>query len=424
MRFEPDLPVESRQMNAEIVSVGTELLLGQILDTHAPTMARILAECGIGCKHRSTVGDNLDRIVDTLKTALDRSDVVVTIGGLGPTSDDLTRDAIALALDDELELVPEIETKLRHFFESRGYQYVESNSRQAMKPTCAEIIPNPNGTAPGLVCRKNGKVVFALPGPKGEFDPMANDSVRPMLETLGGGETIHSRTLRIIGVGESHVEAQLGTLMNQENPTVAPYAHTGEVHLRLTARATNADEAEKLIDPTEQVIRNILGDAVFGTNQTTLEEATIHLLTSKSQTVSTAESMTGGGIGERLTSVAGSSRAYRGGFVTYTIETKSQMLDLDIGFINEHGPVSKEVCQAMAEAVRQKLGTTFGVSIVGNAGPESDIDGKPVGLVYVGISGPNGTIVDESKFRGIREDIRRRGEQIALRLLREETLKS
>lgn len=410
-------------MNAEIVSVGTELLLGQILDTHAPTMARILAECGIGCKHRSTVGDNLDRIVNTLKTALERSDVVVTIGGLGPTSDDLTRDAIALALDDELELVPEIETKLRHFFESRGYQYVESNSRQAMKPTCAEIIPNPNGTAPGLVCRKGGKVVFALPGPKGEFDPMANDSVRPMLETLGGGETIHSRTLRIIGVGESHVEAQLGELMDQENPTVAPYAHTGEVHLRLTARAKNVEDAERLIEPTEQRIRSILGDSVFGTNQTTLEEATINLLISNEQTVATAESMTGGGIGERLTSVSGSSRAYLGGFVTYTIETKSQMLGIPADFIKEHGPVSKEVCEAMADAVRQKLGTTFGVSIVGNAGPTADVDGKPVGLVNVGIAGPHGVFVEESKFRGIREDIRRRGEQIALRLLREAALK-
>lgn len=409
-------------MNAEIVSVGTELLLGQILDTHAPTMARILAESGIGCRHRSTVGDNLDRIVDTLKTALERSDVVVTIGGLGPTSDDLTRDAIALALGDELELVPEIETKLRHFFESRGYEYVESNSRQAMKPTSADIIPNPNGTAPGLVCRKNGKVVFALPGPKGEFDPMANDSVRPMLETLGGGETIHSRTLRIIGVGESHVEAQLGSLMDQENPTVAPYAHTGEVHLRLTARAKSAQEAEKLIEPTHEKIKSILGIAVFGTNQTTLEEATIEILRQKNQTVSSAESMTGGGIGERLTSVAKSSEAYRGGFITYSVETKVSMLGLDRSFVDSHGPVSKEVAEAMAVAVREKLGTTFGVSIVGNAGPGSDVDGKPVGLVYVSISGPNGTITDESKFRGIREDIRRRGEQIALRLLREQAL--
>ena len=172
-------------MNAEIVSIGTELLLGQIVDTHAATMARILAECGISCRYRATVGDNLDRAVETLKLALSRSDVVVTIGGLGPTTDDLTRDAIALALGDTLETVPEVEEKLKSFFAQRGAPWVESNAKQAQKPTCAELIPNPNGTAPGLVCRKNGKTVFALPGPRGEFDPMAYDQVKPMLETLG-----------------------------------------------------------------------------------------------------------------------------------------------------------------------------------------------------------------------------------------------
>ena len=411
-------------MVAEIISVGTELLIGQITDTHAPTMARILAECGISCRHRSTVGDNLDRLVETLKTGLQRSDVIVTIGGLGPTTDDLTRDAIALALDDTLELVPEIEAKLRHFFESRGYSYVESNSRQAMKPTCADTIPNPNGTAPGLVCRKNNKTVFALPGPKGEFDPMAYDSVKPMLETLGGGDTIHSRTLRIIGVGESHVEAILADMMNQENPTVAPYAQTGEVHLRLTAKAKTAAEAEAIIAPTEAKIKRLLGNAVYGVNLETLEDSIINLLIQKGETVSTAESMTGGGIGERLTSVPGSSKAYKGGFVTYTPEAKMSMLDLSPELISGHGPVSIQVAEAMSRSVRQKLNTTFGIAIVGNAGPTSDIDGKPVGLVIVSISGPHGTTSDTSNFRGIREDIRKRGEQTALRLLRAQVLES
>jgi nicotinamide-nucleotide amidase len=403
-------------MNAEIISVGTELLLGQITDTHAPTMARILAECGIGCKHRATVGDNLDRVVDTLKLALERADVVVTIGGLGPTADDLTRDAIAIALDDVLELVPEVETKLKEFFSSRGYGWVESNSRQAMKPTCAELIPNPYGTAPGLVCRKNGKILFALPGPKGEFDPMANDQVKPILATLGGGVTIHSRTLRVIGVGESSVEELISELLASENPTVAPYAHIAEVHLRITARASNIAEADALIEPVDARIREILGSAVFGVDGTTLEESIISNLVSAGKTVALAESMTGGGLASRLVSVNGASKAFVGGVVAYTIAAKKELLGLDV---SEFGPVSAETASAMAVAVREKLGADFGVAITGNAGPTADVDGKPVGVVYVAIAFDAGVKVDQSNFRGTREDIRRRGEQVALRLLRE-----
>lgn len=410
-------------MNAEIVSVGTELLLGQILDTHAATMARILAECGITCRHRATVGDNLDRIVETLKVALDRADVVVTIGGLGPTADDLTRDAIALALDDKLEKVVEVEDRLKEFFAARGINWVESNGRQAEKPTCADHIPNPNGTAPGLVARKNGKTVFALPGPKGEFDPMAYDQVKPMLETLGGGEVIHSRVLRVIGVGESSAEAMIKHLMESDNPTIAPYAQPMEVHLRVTARAKTVAEAEKLIDPAEQAVRDILGDAIYGTNLTTLEMAVIELLRKKGETIATAESMTGGGLGARLTSVEGSSNAYLGGVVTYTVSAKSKLLSAGQN-VDLSNPVSEPVAKFMAESIRSELGSTYGVSITGNAGLTSDVGGQPRGLTYIGIAGPTGTHVEECKFRGIREDIRKRAEQTALRLVREAILRS
>lgn len=409
-------------MNAEIVAIGTELLLGQITDTHSATMARILAECGIACRHRQTVGDNLDRIVETLRQALDRADVVVCIGGLGPTADDLTRDAIALALDDMLETVPEVEERLRKWFASRGYAWVESNSRQAQKPTCADLIPNPNGTAPGLVARKNGKTVFALPGPKGEFDPMAFDTVKPMLETLGGGVVIHSRVLRITGVGESAVEERIKHLMEGENPTVAPYAQPSEVHLRLTARATTVEEAEALLDPVEAAIREELGTAVYGLNKTTLEEAVIMLLAERGETVSTAESMTGGGLGARLTMVSGASAAYLGGVVTYTVGAKGALLPSVSEALGSFGPVSAETARAMAESVRAQLGSTYAVAITGNAGPTADVDGKPVGLVYIAIASPGGTQVEECRFRGIREDIRNRAEQTALRLLREELL--
>jgi len=427
-------------MNAEIVAVGTELLLGQITDTHSATMARILAECGIGCRHRQTVGDNLDRIVEVLRQALSRADVVVCIGGLGPTADDLTRDAIALALDDTLETVPEIEERLRRWFASRNYTWVESNARQAQKPTCAEIIPNPNGTAPGLVARKNGKTVFALPGPRGEFDPMAYDSVKPMLETLGGGVVIHSRVLRITGVGESAVEERIKHLMESENLTVAPYAQPSEVHLRLTARSSSLSEAEALLDPVEAAIREELGSAVYGLNKTTLEEAVLSLLIARDETVSTAESMTGGGLGSRLTMVPGASAAYVGGVVTYTVGAKEALLDSKAAtsasltpnplsplgeerglseILLTNGPVSPETATLMAESIRAKLGTTYAVAITGNAGPTADVDGKAVGLVYIAIASAAGTSVEECKFRGIREDIRARAEQTALRLLRE-----
>ncbi len=405
-------------MTAEIVSVGTELLLGQITDTHAPHMARILAECGIGCTRRATIGDNFDRVVGTLKDSLSRADVVVTIGGLGPTLDDLTRDAIAEALDDEMEEVPEVVEGLKKFFESRGIRMAESTLRQAQKPKCAQLVDNPNGTAPGLICQKGGKVVIALPGPKGEFDPMANGPVRQFLEQLQGGQVIHSRVLRIIGMGESHVEEKVRHLMAGENPTVAPYAQTAECHLRVTARAETREAADKLIDPVVDQIRGILGNHLYGFNETTIEMALIDMLVDNGETIAIAESMTGGALGARITSVPGSSKAFLGGVVTYTVGAKQALLDIPSGLLSEFGPVSEEVAVAMAESVRKTLGATYGVSITGNAGPTSDVDGKPVGLTYIAVAGPDGTTVDKAQYRGLREDIQRRATQTALAQLR------
>jgi nicotinamide-nucleotide amidase len=404
-------------VNAEILSVGTELLLGQIVDTHAPVMARILAECGIGCTRRSTIGDNWDRLVGALQESLSRADVVVTIGGLGPTQDDLTRDAIAAALGDEMEHVAEYEQELRDLFASRGFRWTESIARQADKPKCARFVDNPHGTAPGLICQKAGKVVVALPGPKGEFDPMAKGPVRTFFEGLGGG-VIHSRTLRIIGMGESHVEDLVRDLMEGENPTVAPYAHTGEVHLRVTARAQTREEAEALIEPVHQQIRSVLGDHLFGTDETTLEQSVVDLLKSQGSLVGVAESMTGGGLAARLTAVPGSSEVFRGGVVTYQLAAKVSLLGVGEATLKEHGPVSEAVAREMAEGARRVLGVDYALSITGNAGPTSDVDGKPVGLVFVGCAGPDGVEVQEQRFRGVREDIQRRASQTALSMLR------
>lgn len=409
-------------MTAEIVSVGTELLLGQILDTHAPTMARLLADCGISCTHRQTVGDNMDRLVDALTTALGRADIVITIGGLGPTQDDITRDGIAKALEDELEIDPDMDARLRAFFAQRKLPWVESNMRQAQKPASARLIDNPNGTAPGLLCEKNGKVVIALPGPRNEFNPMSAGPVKEYLERVQGGQVIHSRTLRICGIGESAVEEKIVDLMQGSNPTVAPYAHPAEVHLRVTAVAKTREEADLIIDPMEAAIRERLGNAVYGINDTTLESAVIELLTKRGEKVAVAESVTGGWLGMRITSVSGSSKAFVGGAITYTKETKEGLLGVPKEILDGPGPVSEECARSMAEGVRERLGTTYGVSLTGNAGPESDVDGKPVGLVYIGLSSPSGTEVEEIRFRGIREDIRQRSTQWALIALRQKLL--
>ena len=325
-------------------------------------------------------------------------------------------------MGDELEEVPEVAEKLRAFFAARNIRMAESTLRQAQKPTSAQLVDNPNGTAPGLICQKNGKVVIALPGPKGEFDPMAMGPVRQFLEQLQGGQVIHSRVLRIVGMGESHVEEAIRHLMDADNPTVAPYAQPAEVHLRVTARAATREAADLLIDPVVEQIRSIIGHHLYGFNETTLEAATLSLLVERGETVAVAESMSGGSLAARLTSVPGASKAFLGGTIVYTIEAKAELLGISPDLIDEFGPVSEEVAIAMAEAVRNKLGATYGVAITGNAGPTADIGDKPIGLTYIGLATPTGTTVDQAKYRGLREDIQKRSTQTALYQLRSKLL--
>lgn len=410
-------------MTAEIVSVGTELLLGEILDTHAPHLARLLANCGIACRRRQTVGDNLERLTETLRQALDRSDIVITIGGLGPTQDDITREGIAAALGIELEKDDAYEVELREMFVRRGLTWVESNLRQAMRPHCSRFLPNPNGTAPGLLCELEDKVVIALPGPKSEFEPMAEGPVREFLERVQGDGIIHSRILRVCGLGESLVEEKLGDLLSSENPTVAPYAHPAEVHLRVTAHAKTRVEANKVIDPMEMKIRSILGDAVYGMGDKSLEAATVEMLTEADTTVAVAESITGGWLGHRFTAVPGSGDTFLGGMITYDLGVKENFLGVKTKTLEEHGPVSEETAREMAHNVREMLKSTFGISLTGNAGPTSDVDGKPVGLVFIGLASPEGVEVRKHQLRGAREDIRYRCTQLALVQLREALLK-
>jgi nicotinamide-nucleotide amidase len=406
-------------MIAEIVSVGTELLMGQIADTNAQHLGIALPELGIGHHFRQTVGDNLDRLTGALSLALSRADIVFTIGGLGPTQDDLTRDGIAAALGESLIPDPQIEKHLRHLFTIRKLTWTEAQIRQTMRLACSRPIDNPNGTAPGLICEKDGKIVIALPGPRGEFIPMVNGPVREYLGGLTHEGVIHSRILRVCGIGESMVEAKIRRLIDGANPSVAPYAKLGEIHLRVTARAKDTQEAERMIEPVEKEIREALGNAVFGVDDTNLEAAVLELMRDKHLTLATAESITGGGLSARITSVPRSSEVFVGGVVAYAAHTKTVELGVSQELLETVGPVSAEIAEAMAAAAREKFDSDFAIGLTGNAGPTADVGGKPVGLVYIAVAGPTGVEVQEHHFRGIREDIRFRAGQFALTQLRD-----
>jgi nicotinamide-nucleotide amidase len=409
-------------MTAEIVSVGTELLIGQIVDTHAATMARLLAECGITCRRRTTIGDNWDRLTSVLQESLGRADIVIAIGGLGPTMDDLTRDAIASVMGDKLIREPAMERELKDLFARRNIRMTDSILRQADRPESAKFIENKNGTAPGLICRKNDKIVIALPGPKSEFEAMAHGPVKQLLQTESG-QVIHSVILRLAGIGESLVEEQLSDLMEGEDVTVAPYAQPNGVHLRITASAKTRDEALVKIDPIVQQIQGMLGQYIYATDSHSLEEAIIGLLTEKQATVSVAESMTGGELAAALSSGPGSGTVFPGGVTVYSIPAKKAFLGIHDEIIDEHGPVSPEVAEAMSVAVMSRLNTTFGIAVTGNAGPTSDLDGKPVGLVYIALAGPDGPKVREHRFNVDRSEIRKRTVHLALNWLRDEVMK-
>lgn len=406
-------------MRAEIVSVGTEILLGQITDTNAVELGKAFALAGIDHTNRQTVGDNEPRLVDALRLALSRADIVVTIGGLGPTEDDMTRDGISLALDDPLMEDPDVVAQLRSIFEKRRFPWLESQRRQAMRPSCAEIVPNPNGTAPGLICRKDGKAVIAMPGPRAEFVPMLEAHILPFLTELGGGQTIVSKTLRIIGVGEALVEEKLSDLMVSSDPTVAPYAKTGEVHLRLTTRAASTAQGQAKLAPLAEEIVARLGSAVYGVDDETLESVIIQLAKAKGASVSTAESCTGGWLGQRLTSVPGSSEVFLGGVVSYSNEVKVSVLGVRAETLERFGAVSEECAAEMALGVQRLTGSTHAVSITGVAGPGGGSEVKPVGLVYIGVAHPAGVDVHRVSFPGTRETVRLRSTQSALMHLRQ-----
>ncbi|MDW8209043.1 MAG: competence/damage-inducible protein A [Chloroherpetonaceae bacterium] len=406
-------------MRAEIVSVGTELLLGQIVDTNAAYLARVLSELGIPLYRRVTVGDNHARLLAALRQALTDADVVLTIGGLGPTMDDITRETLAEAMGDTLHRDEAIAERLRQFFQSRGMPVLESNLRQALVPDHGRALDNPNGTAPGLLFEKDGKIGIALPGPPNELIPMVEHHVIPYLrQKTGNVGTIRSLVLRVAGMGESVVEEQIKDLMRDSNPTVAPYAKVGEVHLRVTARADTVEEAERMVRERAALVRQRLGDAIYGENDDPLEKAVVELLRQRGRTVATAESCTGGLVAQRITDVPGSSAVFMGGVVAYSNAAKTDLVAVPAELIARVGAVSPEVAEALAVGAQRRFATTYGVGITGIAGPDGGTPEKPVGLVYIAVAGPEGCHVERASFLGSRQTIRQRAAQSALNLLR------
>lgn len=407
-------------MRAEIISVGTELLLGDIVDTNAPYVSRQLSTLGIDVYYRVTVGDNVARLSDALKTAFSRADLVITIGGLGPTEDDLTKETIAEVMGERLVTDQESEKVIRDFFERRGVQIAPSNLKQALIPEHGFAIPNGMGTAPGVGIEKDGKIAFALPGPPGEFIPMLDNSIIPWLsdKTAGTASVIVSRTLRVCGIGESAAELKIKDLLDNRNPTIAPYAKSGEVHFRITAKAADKESALTMISGLEAKARERLGEYVYGIDEETLEYAVVRALIERKLKLALAESCTGGLIGHRITNVPGSSETFLAGVVSYSNKAKIDILGVPAELIEKHGAVSPEVAEAMAKGAVARTVADVALGVTGIAGPGGGTPEKPVGLVYIGLCTPDGTEVTRNVLGGSRQDVKLRASQSALNMLR------
>ncbi|HEX9343257.1 MAG TPA: competence/damage-inducible protein A [Actinomycetota bacterium] len=409
-------------MRAEIVGVGTEILLGQISNSNAQWISERLGEIGVDVVYHQAVGDNEDRIREAFSLALSRADVVIATGGLGPTQDDITREGLAAALGVPLIRRPEIEDFLRQKFQRLGRAMPEMNLRQADVPEGARAIDNPRGTAPGLIIEVGGKPLYAVPGVPREMEGMLERVVLPDLAARAGeGRAIVSRTLRTAGLGESALAERLTPLwesMGEEaGVTLAYLASPGEVRVRLTTVGATREQALATIAPVEEAVRKELGDLVYGLDDETLEAAVGRLLRAAGQTLASAESLTGGLAGGRITAAAGASDYYLGGVVVYATDAKAELLGVDAALLAEHGPVSEPVAGAMAEGVRRLFGAGVGIATTGVAGP-TEQDNKPVGSFCLGVADPDGTVTRSTRAPGDRAQVRAWATTTALDLVR------
>lgn len=406
-------------MRAELISVGTELLMGQIVDTNAAHLAGQLPGLGIDCYHISAIGDNQGRIVELLRLAWSRSDLIIMTGGLGPTGDDLTRESIAELLGETMVVDPVLETELRSFFAGRGVAMPDSNVKQATRLPSVTILPNPVGTAPGWWAEKDGHILVAMPGVPHEMRRMWANEVVPRLRERQE-DLIVSRTFKVIGKGESAVEDMVRGLMDSPNPTLAPYAKNDGIHLRITAKAPTLAEADRMIDELEREVRAILTTFIYGIDDDTLPGVIGNLLQERGQTLATMESCTGGLLANAITDEVGSSAYFLGGSVAYSRELKAAN-GVPEAILAEYGTVSAETALAMAEAARRTTGADYALSTTGVAGPEP-VEGHPAGTVFIGIAGPNGSRANKYNLRQARPEFKRLTALTALNLLRRELI--
>lgn len=369
----------------ELISVGTEILLGDILNTDAQFLSIELAKLGISVIHQSTVGDNRERLLAQLKEAAKRSDIIILSGGLGPTPDDLTKEVCCEFFGKKMFLHEPTVEKIKTYFTTKGMEMAQNNLKQAMLPKDCVIFPNDNGTAPGMAIEKDGVHILVLPGPPRELKPMFRNCAVPYLMQFSD-RIIVSHNIRTFGIGESSMAERVNDLFDAENPTVAPYAKDGEALLRVTAMARTKEEAENLCKPVINEINNRLDGFVYGVDYTCIEEAVIEKLKEKHIKVATAESCTGGLIAKRITDVPGASEVFDCGIISYANEIKHRVLSVSEDDLNKYGAVSEPVARQMAQGALKVSGADIAVSVTGIAGPDSDSTNKPVGLVYIGLA--------------------------------------
>ena len=392
-------------MNAEILSVGTELLLGGTVNTDARDISLALAELGVNVYWHTVVGDNPARLTECLYRARNRADLIITTGGLGPTCDDLTKQTLARAFDRKLYLNEDALADIREYFAERGRSFTDNNLQQAYLPEGSIMLPNDCGTAPGCIIEDGPVRVVMLPGPPRECVTMLRNYVMPYLQKLSGA-VIRSHMIRFFGIGESAMETRLRSFMDGANPTVAPYSREGECWVRVTAKGANEQECEALMEPVIEDICDKMGDLVYGIDCASLEERVLQLLQEKNTSLAVAESCTGGLLAQRITDIPGASAHFLGGVVTYTEDAKVRLLDMDEDLIAENGVVSMPVAAKMAKRVRKALGSDIGIGITGWAGPDGDDRGNPVGTVFAALSAPEGVFVRRLALSGDREHIR------------------
>ena len=401
-------------MNAGIVSVGTELLMGEVVDTNASYIASQLPLLGLELQSIVVLPDSIESLAEAFQRAWRRFDVVLATGGLGPTQDDLTREAVARVLGEEMFVSPDLERDLRAMFAAMGWEMPPSNIKQATLIPSARSIPNPRGTAPGWWVEKDGKIIVVMPGPPAEMQRMWEAEVMPRLRATVRREAVAVRTLKCLG-SEADVGEKAASVFAMANPALGVYAKPDGIHLRLIARAPDEAQAAALIAAAEAKLREALRQQVWGTDADTLEGRAGSLLAGRRLTLATMESCTGGLLAAVITDVPGSSAYFKGGFVSYTNEMKVA-LGVDARLIESHGAVSAQVAEAMAGAARRQLGADIGLGVTGVAGPDP-LEGKPPGLACIGIAGPDGSRAIEGRYPPRRADVKRLVVTHALHLL-------